>query len=120
MTKKTIVIGASTNPERYSYKAVTQLKEHNVEVIPFGVKKGEIQGVAIQNELKDFEDIHTITLYLNQERQQQYYDYIISLHPKRIIFNPGAENAEFKQLANEQGIETVEACTLVMLSTGQF
>ena len=120
MQKKTIVIGASANPERYSYKAVSRLAAHNIEVVPLGAKKGMIEGIPIQNTPDDFKDIHTVSMYLNPDRQKAYYDYILSLHPKRIIFNPGAENPELRNIAEKNGIEAVEVCTLVMLSTDQF
>lgn len=120
MSKKTLVLGASPNPNRFSYKAVNRLHNYNHEVIALGIKKGEINGVKIHTELKDFENIHTVTLYLNPMRQKEYYNYILSLHPKRIIFNPGTNNEELSELAEENGIETVNMCTLVLLSTNNY
>lgn len=117
---KTVVLGASNNPIRYSYTAVKQLLHRGHEVIPVGIKKGAIEGVPIQNGTPELEDVHTITLYLNPQRQKEYYDYILGLQPQRIIFNPGTENPELLQLAKEQGIETEIACTLVMLSVGNY
>lgn len=118
--KKTLVLGASDNPERYSYLAVNRLRSqgHPVEGIGKGIMK--VADVSIDNEKKPIQDIDTVTLYLNPSRQKEYYDYILSLHPKRLIFNPGAENRELYDLAQAHGIQPVEACTLVLLSTGQF
>lgn len=118
--KKTLVLGASTNPERYSFKAVTKLKAFGYEALPVGIKKGEIAGITIDNESEDYEGVHTITLYLNPQRQEAYYDYILGLKPKRIIYNPGTENAKLMKLAKENGIENVVACTLVLLSIGDY
>lgn len=120
MKKKTLVLGASPNTERYSYKAITRLTEHGHPVIALGIQDGTVAGNTIVHEKKKYEDVETITLYLNPVRQKEYYNYIISLHPKRIIFNPGAENPELKKLAEENKIETEEACTLVLLGTGQY
>ncbi len=119
--KKTLVIGASTNPSRYAYLAVNRLLAKGHEVIPLGIEEGNINGVAIETEQKEFENIDTVTLYINPSIQKDYYDYILnSIKPKRIIFNPGTENREFEKTAKAKGIEIVEACTLVLLSTGQF
>jgi len=118
--KKTLVLGASTNPTRYSYRATRMLTQYGHEAVPVGIKKGEIAGIEIINGTPESNDIDTVTLYLNPARQEQYYDYILGLKPKRIIFNPGTENFELAKLAREQGIETEMACTLVMLSTGQY
>jgi hypothetical protein len=117
---KTLVMGATPNADRFAYRAVMSLQRHGHEVVPVGRKKGEIGGIKIQNDLPQDEDIHTVTLYLNPTNQKEYYDYIISLNPKRIIFNPGTENYELEKLAQEKGIEIVEGCTLVMLSAGQY
>ena len=118
--KKTLVIGASDNPERYSNLAINRLKNNQHPVVAIGNKKGTVAGVTIETEKIPLSDIDTVTLYLNPALQKEYYDYIISLHPKRIIFNPGTENDELAELALQQGIKSVEACTLVMLSTGQY
>ncbi len=118
--KKTLVLGASENPSRYSYLALNRLKSHGHPVIAIGKKKGKVSGVDIQTDKVPEQDVDTITLYLNAANQRSYYDYILSLHPKRIIFNPGAENHELVELATQNGINTLEACTLVMLSTGQY
>lgn len=118
--KKTLVLGASPNPARYSYLAVNKLSRYNQPVVAIGKRKGKAGEVEIDTEQKAIEDIDTITLYLNPQNQKQYYDYIISLKPKRIIFNPGTENPELYKLARENNIQVLEACTLVMLSTGQY
>lgn len=118
--KKTLVIGASENPARYSNMAIKRLLSHQHPVVAIGRRKGAVGPVAIETEQKPFSDIDTVTMYLNPVRQSEYYDYILSLHPKRIIFNPGAENDELAELAEKNGIRPLEACTLVLLNTGQF
>lgn len=118
--KTTLVIGASENPDRYSNRAIKSLVRHNQTVKAIGLKSGSVDGVEIIKEHENFEDIDTVTLYLNYKNQKLYEDYILSLNPRRIIFNPGAENEEFASRANDKGIKTMEACTLVMLSTGQY
>lgn len=118
--KKTVVFGASPNPERYAYRAVHALLQKGHEVVPVGIKKGEVGGLPILQGHPEIEDVDTVTLYIGEERQKEHYDYILGLHPKRIIFNPGAENPELFALAREKGIETEEACTLVMLSVGNY
>jgi hypothetical protein len=119
-SKQTLVIGASDNPQRYSFLAVTRLREHNHPVFAIGRKNTKVADINIETSKKNFPDVDTITLYLNPKNQREYYDYILSLHPKRIIFNPGAENEELFNLAKVNGIEPLEACTLVLLSTNQF
>ena len=119
-TKKTLVIGASDNPARYSYLAIKRLVSRNHPVLALGKRQGVVDGVIIEQEKKDWKDIDTVTLYLNPANQKQYYDYLISLKPRRIIFNPGSENEELDELAKKSGIKTQEACTLVLLSTGQY
>jgi uncharacterized protein len=118
--KKTLVLGASQNPQRYSYLALQRLAAHQHPVVALGAKKGQVGETIIETEKKAFDDIDTVTMYLNPLRQKEYYDYILSLHPKRIIFNPGSENDELAEFAEEKGIKVMEACTLVLLSTGQF
>jgi len=118
--KKTLVLGASDNPQRYSYLAVNRLRSKGHPVVAIGKKPAKVADVDVDTEQKDFPEVDTVTLYLNPRTQQQYYDYILSLHPKRIIFNPGAENPELERLARANGIEPMEACTLVLLSTGQY
>lgn len=118
--KKTLVLGASDNPARYSFLAVNRLRANGHPVEAIGLKPVKVADVQVGTSKKAFGDIDTVTLYLNPVRQREYYDYILSLHPKRIIFNPGAENEELAAMAREKGIQTLEACTLVMLSTGQY
>jgi len=118
--KKTLVLGASDNPQRYSYLAMNRLRGKGHPVVAIGRKPAAVGDVSIETEKKDFPGVDTVTLYLNPRMQQQYYDYILSLHPKRIIFNPGAENDELARLAQANGIQALEACTLVLLSTGQY
>jgi len=118
--KKTLVLGASDNPSRYSYLAVNRLRNHGHQVVAIGKKNAMVADVPIEKEKKDWDNVDTVTLYLNPTHQQQYYDYILSLKPKRIIFNPGAENDELSDLASKNGIKPIEACTLVLLSTNQY
>lgn len=118
--KRTIVLGASNNPQRYSYAAVARLKKKGFTAIPIGIKRGEVEGVKIVNDQAHFDNIHTISLYLSSENQIGYYDYILSLKPKRVIFNPGTYNMELIEKLELEGIEAVQACTLVMLSAGNY
>jgi hypothetical protein len=118
--KKTVILGASTNPNRYAYIAAKDLTRHQHEIIPVGIKKGEVFGKEILTDKPEIADVDTITLYIGPQNQPEWYDYILSLKPKRIIFNPGTENQELCKLAKENNIESLEACTLVMLSTGQY
>jgi predicted CoA-binding protein len=118
--KKTLVLGASDNPSRYSFLAVHRLRSHGHPVVAIGKKLGIVGDVPIEKEKKEWKGVDTVTLYLNPTHQKQYYDYIVSLKPKRIIFNPGAENDELSDLAIKNGIKPMEACTLVLLSTNQY
>lgn len=118
--KKTIVLGASQNPSRYSNMAVQRLSSHKHPVVAIGRREGQIGDTNIITGTPKEEGVDTVTLYLNPTNQKPYYDYILSLKPKRIIFNPGAENYELEKLAEQNGIQPMEACTLVLLSTGQF
>ncbi|MBK9328417.1 MAG: CoA-binding protein [Sphingobacteriales bacterium] len=120
MNKKTIVIGASPKTDRYSNRAVRLLKKNGHEVIALGFEDAKIDDIAIETDWKLYEAVHTVSLYVNPQRQQAYYDYILKLHPKRIIFNPGTENDELERLASENNIQALDACTLVLLSTGQY
>jgi predicted CoA-binding protein len=117
---KTLVLGASLKPNRYSNYAIQRLVAHDYEVVAIGLKEGIVDGVAIDIELKAYKDIDTVTLYLNAKRQKEYYNYIIGLKPKRVIFNPGTENPEFFQLLKENNIDFEIVCTLVLLSTNQY
>lgn len=119
--KKTLVIGASPNEERYAYKAARSLENHQHDTVLFGIKRGEINGRKILNDWPEtIENLDTVTLYIGPDKQPAMYDQILALNPKRIIFNPGTENTEFVKLAQQKGIETENACTLVLLSTGQY
>lgn len=118
--KKTLVLGASTNPERYSYLAISSLTKHEHPVIAIGRREGKVAGVEFEVEQVPFKDIDTVTLYLNPKNQESYYDYIIELNPKRVLFNPGTENPELQAKLDEVGIGYEEACTLVLLNTNQY
>ena len=118
--KKTLILGATTNPTKYGYIATSRLHSYGHEVIPVGIRKGDIEGIEIKNDLPIIEDIDTITLYLNSTIQKDYYDYILKINPKRIIFNPGTENPELINLAKKNGIKVEIACTLVLLSLGEY
>lgn len=120
MKNKTLVMGASLNPARYSNLAINRLVNHGQEVVAFGLRSGIVSGVVIDTQLKNYEAIDTVTLYLNPNRQEKYYDYIIGLSPKRVIFNPGTENPKFYKLLRNSSIEVEVACTLVLLSTNQY
>ena len=118
--KRTLVLGASANPARYSNLAINRLVGHQHPVVAIGKRAGNVAGIPIETNKEPFDDIDTVTLYLNPANQKEYYDYIISLNPKRIIFNPGTENDELAELAVQNHIKPQEACTLVLLSTGQY
>jgi predicted CoA-binding protein len=121
MDKTTLLLGASRNPDRVAYQAIKSLKKRNIPVIAIGGREYEDDELNIITGMpKDIGSIHTITLYLGPANQAGYYDYILSLKPERIIFNPGSENPELENLAREQGIEVIEGCMLVMLKTGQY
>lgn len=118
--KPTVVIGASPNSDRYSYKATISLQQHQQSVFPIGIRSGQINGLDIITDKPALENIDTVTLYVGPDNQGPWIDYIFSLKPKRIIFNPGTENPEFEALAENKGIEVLEACTLVLLSINQY
>ncbi len=118
--KRTVVIGASPNPDRYSNIATLRLLDHKIDVKPVGLRKGKIDTLYIYTDRPIFEDVHTVTLYVGPQNQDAWLDYIFKLDPKRIIFNPGTENKKMWDLAQSKGIETIEACTLVMLSIGNY
>lgn len=117
---KTLVIGASENPERYSNKAIVSLLNHNHEVEAIGLKNGEVEGVKFKTGFPKLENIDTVTLYIGPKNQPAYNDYLLQLKPRRIIFNPGTENPELISLAQKQGIQTEIACTLVLLSIDNY
>ncbi|MGY8922932.1 MAG: CoA-binding protein [Flavobacteriales bacterium] len=117
---KTLVIGASINPERYSYKAIHLLVKHKIEVIPMGIKPGLVANLSIVSRFIVQNNIHTITLYLEASKQYLYYDFILKINPKRVLFNPGTENPELAKLLNEKDVLWENACTLVLLSSNQY
>ncbi len=118
--KLTVVLGASPNPERYSYLAVNRLTAHGHPVVAIGKRAATIGEVPVITEHPALENVDTVTLYMNPLLQKEYYDYILQLRPRRIIFNPGTENEELEELARQHNIRPQEACTLVLLSTGQY
>ena len=118
--KKTVVLGASQNPSRYSYLAINRLRAHQHPVVAIGRRVGQVADVNISKDHLPEADVDTITLYLNPKNQVEYYDYIMNLRPKRIIFNPGTENDDLIKMAKDNNIKPVLGCTLVMLSTGQY
>ncbi len=118
--KKTLVLGASLNPSRYSNLAINRLVNYGHTVEAVGLKTGTVAGVTISTEKEDFNNIDTVTLYLNPKRQVEYYDYVVSLKPKRVIFNPGTENPELYRILKENNIESEVACTLILLGTNQY
>lgn len=118
--KKTVVLGATTKPEKYAYLAITKLVEKGHSVLAIGQNTGEVAGVKIYTKQIPLTNIDTVTLYLNPKRQVEYYNYIIETKPKRVIFNPGTENPQFYQLLESNGIKVEVACTLVLLATNQY
>ena len=120
--KKTVIIGASPNPSRYAYLAAGMLTEYKHEIVPIGIKRGELFEKEILDIRKKppIDNVDTVTLYIGPQHQPEWYDYILSLKPKRIIFNPGTENEEFETRAEQKGVEVLEACTLVLLRSHQY
>jgi uncharacterized protein len=118
--KKTLVLGATPNPDRYAYLAANRLARHGHEIVNVGIKTGSVAGVPIEKPETIHPDIDTITLYVGPRNQPSLYDYILKTKPKRVVFNPGTENEELEALLKQNEIEPVEACTLVLLSTGQY
>ncbi|MFY0685593.1 MAG: CoA-binding protein [Cyclobacteriaceae bacterium] len=122
MSKKTIILGASNRPDRYAFQAAMRLKNAGHPFVPLSIKSGDVLGEEMINlrEQPSIQEVDTITVYMNEHRQSEWEDYIISLKPKRIIFNPGAENQRLAEKAESEGIETINACTLVMLGIGNY
>lgn len=118
--KKTLVVGGSIKPERYSNIAMRKLLMFDHPVVSIGLREGQVRDIEIQTGFPELTDIHTITLYVGPQNQPQYYDYLLALNPKRIVFNPGTENIEFREMAEQKGIETIYHCTLIMLDEGIF
>jgi len=115
-----VVLGASPNPDRFSFKAVKRLIRHNYQVVAIGKRKGYIDDIPIVTGQPALENVHTVTLYLAPYHQGEIFDYVLSLRPKRVIFNPGTESPEFEEWLESYNIEIVHDCTLVMLATGRF
>jgi len=120
MNKTTLVLGASTNPSRYSNLAINKLRRYDHPVVAIGKRNGMIGDTPVETNTRKIDDLDTVTLYINPNNQKQYYQYIMDLKPRRLIFNPGTENEELADMARKEGIQPVEACTLVLLSTGQY
>lgn len=118
--KRTLVIGASENPERYAYKATKMLMEYGHEVFPYGLKSGKIGDIDIETNWPQEQNFDTITLYVGPQNQDGYKEKILNIKPKRVVFNPGTENLEFETELRNSGIEALEACTLVLLRTEQY
>lgn len=113
-------MGASLNPGRYSNLAIRRLVDHNIDTTAFGIRGGTVSGIQIKDNFVDFQNIDTITLYLNPSHQKEYYQKILDLKPRRVIFNPGTENPEFYEILKNAGVEVEVACTLVLLATDQY
>ena|SRR6478609_9785735 len=120
--KPTVIIGASENPHRYSYKAANLLKKHGHQIFPYGIREGKVADEFIDTarEHNTLRNIDTITLYINPAHQVDWYDFIVHSKPKRVIFNPGTENPELESILDQSGIPYEEACTLVLLNTDQY
>jgi hypothetical protein len=121
MDKTTLVLGASPNPDRFSYKAIARLQRKKIPIIAIGRRDADIGNLKIIKGIPDnIGSVHTVSMYMNAKNQKEFYDYIFSLHPKRIIFNPGTINPELADAARKKGIEVIEDCMIVMLNTGRF
>ena len=120
MDKTTLIIGASLNPNKYSNIALKRLDDKEIKIHAIGAREGRVNDVNITTEKTSFNNIDTVTMYLNPKRQEEYYDYVLGLNPRRVIFNPGTENSEFSKILKEKGIKSEIACTLVLLSTNQY
>ncbi|KAB1159813.1 CoA-binding protein [Tenacibaculum aiptasiae] len=120
MDKTTLIIGASLNPNKYSNIALKRLDDKEIKIHAIGAREGRVNEINITTEKTLFDNIDTVTMYLNPKRQEEYYDYVLGLNPRRVIFNPGTENSEFSKILKEKGIKSEIACTLVLLSTNQY
>ncbi len=119
-SRKVLILGATTNTNRYAYRAAESLTKHGFDIVPVGVRKGEVFGKTILNDKSLVDDIHTVTLYVGPANLTEWETYIIDLHPKRVIFNPGTENKPFEERLKKANIEVEHACTLVLLNLGAF
>ena len=117
---KTLIIGASVNPNRYSYKVVLKLLESDIKVVPMGINQGNIAGLSIVRPFEELKNIHTVSIYITPLDQKKYYKYILNLQPKRVLFNPGTENSIFSLILENHNIYWENSCTLVLLSTNQY
>ena len=117
---RTLIIGASTNKDRYSYKVIRKLRKLNFDVYALGLYEGEIMDVKIRTQPLNFKNIHTVSIYLRSQNQFQYLNYLLKLKPKRVIFNPGSENEVLTNKLKEKKISCENSCTLVLLSTNQY
>jgi predicted CoA-binding protein len=120
MGLNTLVIGASSNKERYSFKAINSLILNKNNVFAIGIRDENISGITVYKYLKFFKKIHTVSLYVGPKNQKEYFNYVLKINPKRVIFNPGTENLEFSNFLTLNGIKCENACTLVLLSTNQY
>ncbi len=120
MNMKTVILGASNNPRRYSYLATEELSNKGFEVIPVGIKKGDINNITIRNEYPVNEEIHTVGMYLSAENQEKYKKFLLKNPPKRVIFNPGTYNPELENELKNIGVETIRSCILIMLSNNKY
>jgi predicted CoA-binding protein len=118
--KKTVVLGASANPDRYSYRAIQALVKSGIETSAVGLREGNVAGVEIQRNFDSIKDIHTVTMYVGPENQKVWIEQILALNPIRVIFNPGTENKDVENRLHDAGIATEHACTLVLLATNQY
>jgi uncharacterized protein len=115
-----VILGASTNPNRYSYRATEELVSHDYKVIPVGNKKGELFGISIEDDYPIDKSVDTIGMYLSARNQEFYYEKILTNPPRRVIFNPGTYNTDFEKRLQSKGVETLRSCVLIMLSRGLF
>lgn len=120
MRDKTLIIGASSNPERYSYKAAEKLLANNHEIYMIGNREDTLFEREVLKQQVAYTDVDTVTMYVSPQNQTNYFDYITTLNPRRVIFNPGTENAKLAKHLEAKGIETEEACTLVLLATNVY